>query len=142
MMGHLRRTVEGELIVATRRQRDQCARLDGGAADALIDEVDLDHMRSGLEGRGNLPGIAAHPAKAHIIGCDIVDRLGARCKSGWRARLRGQDVVIDVDPFRCILRGAQRLRNRDRDRLADVTHLVRAPAQSAPARPSGCRPVR
>jgi hypothetical protein len=53
-----------------------------------------------------------------------VNDLCPGCKSGWSAGLRGQDFVIDFDPFRGILRGGQRLGDRDRDRLSDVTHLV------------------
>ncbi len=130
VMRHLRRRIERPSPGERVGHRGGGARLDGGAGDAVVDEVDLDDMGGAGEGAVHRRRVAARPAEGDIARRVGVDGLGLQ-QRGRRVRHRGQRRVGDIDQFGCIERRRRRLGQHHRHRLADMAH---PPAGQRPAR--------
>ena len=80
---------------------------------------------SGLGERGIDRGLVANrPGVALVSGCAIVDLGRAGFQRLDRIDHRGQDVVIDLDQLRGVLRLIRRLGDHHRHAIADIAHLT------------------
>src|SRR5262249_59005762 len=66
VMRRLRRAVERELLALRIDGADDRARLDRRSDQAVVDEIDRDHVGGGTERRAHGGFVAARPAKAHV----------------------------------------------------------------------------
>ena len=100
------------------------SRLDGAGRNTLVDQVELDDMRSLAEGRGRRRRITV----AHFAG-EISARRGpyarrVRAKRGAGIRHRGQPLVTDIDRLDRVARLAHARRDHRRDGFTDVPRRV------------------
>ena len=124
VMGRLGRGVERELPALGLDCSDERARLDRRSHQAVVDDVDRDHMRSGAE-RGTHRGfVAPRPAKANVAGGGFVQLRRACRLRGARVGGGGQRLVVDRDALGRVGGLRQGLGNDRHHRLADVAHRV------------------
>jgi hypothetical protein len=65
-MRRLRRAVERKLLALRINDADNRARLDRRADQAVVDEIDCDHVRGRSQRRAHGGFVAARPAKADV----------------------------------------------------------------------------
>ena len=114
-----REDVGSGIVVADRR-----ARLHRVRDQAVVDEVELRHMRGGGEGRVGRGLVAEMPVIDRVVGRDVVDDGLARLGGLGRIDDRRQHVVIDVDLLGRVARLSERVGDDDGDVVADIAHLA------------------
>ena len=127
MMGGLGGGVEREPAAIRFGGGDRRARFDRRSHQAVVDEIDGDHVRGRCECRAHRGFVAARPAKTDIAGRRFVQLRRARRLRGARVGHGGQRLVVDLDAFGGVGRLRQRLRDHRHDRLAAMAH--RSPRQ-------------
>ena len=109
---------------------DRRARLDRGAGDAVVVDVDFDRPDGRCHGAGDRLLVAAGPEIADISGRLVVQRDGA-ADGIARADRRRQRMVSDLHQLRRVVRRGRRFGEDRGHRLADMPHAV---ARQRPAR--------
>jgi hypothetical protein len=122
VMGRLRGGIEREAVGARIDRGDHRARLDRATDQAIVDEIERDLVRSGLERLAHRGLVAARPAEADIAGRGLVQLRRAWHQRGTHVGHGGQRLVVDTDQLGRILGLRQSLGDDDRDRLAVVAH--------------------
>ena len=131
----LRRRVDHDLVpvepARRRGDRRDRARLERGAGDAMVDELDGDHvlrLREGFLGGG---GVAAQEAHDEIAGGLRVELRRVRLRRVADVDDRRQRRPVDRDQLRGVERLIARSGDHQGDRFADVPDAV---ARERPAR--------
>ena len=100
------------------------ARLDCRAGQAVVDEIERDHMRGGAECRAHGRLIASRPAEAHVAGCAGMQLRRSRCARRVRIGDGDERLVLNLHAFGRVERLGKAFRHDRRDRLADVADLI------------------
>ena len=116
----LRRAHERELAGAGLDGRERRPRLDRRADEAVVDEIDRDLVRRGLERGAHRRLVAARPAEADVAGRGLVQLRRAARLRGARVGDRRERLVVDGDALGGVGRRVARLRDHRRHRLADM----------------------
>ena len=130
VMGHLRRTVERQLLARGVGCGQHRARFDRRSDQPIVDEIDAGHMRRCLQRPPHGGLVAARPAKADVSRNRVVELSCLRCARFARIDNGREGFVADLDQVRRIDGLLARLRDHDRDRLADVANVL---ARECPA---------
>ena len=121
-MGGLRGGVEREPAAVRLGGGDGRARLDRRSHQAVVDEIDRDHVGGRGERRAYRGLVAARPAKADVAGRGLVQLRRLRRLRGACVGDGGKRFVVDLDPLGGIGCLRQRLRDHRHDRFPTVAH--------------------
>ena len=122
VMGGLGRRIEREPAAIRLGGGDGRARLDRRAHQAVVDEIDRDHVGGRCERRAHRGLVAARPAEADIAGRGLVQLRRARRLRGAGVGDGGERLVIDLDALGGIGGLRQRLRDHRHDRFTAMAH--------------------
>ena len=106
------------------RIRQRGARLDGIRDEPVVDDIEPRDVRRRFERRLGPCGVAEMPLIDRVVRRHVVDLRRARALRLRRVNDRGQHTVLDLDLFRGVARLRERVRNHDRDRIADMAGLA------------------
>ncbi len=118
----LARRVERQRVRAGIVLADRGARLHRVRDQAIVDEVDLRHMRGGREGGFRRGLVAEMPVVDRVVGRDVVDRGAA--DRGLEIDDRRQHVIFDVQLLGGVLGLSVGVRDHDGDVVADIARLA------------------
>ena len=104
------------------------ARLHRVRHQPVVDDVELGDVLGRFERRLGRLRIAEVPLIDGVVRRHVVDLRCARSLRRGRIGHRRQHRVVDLDLFGCVARLRQRLRDHDRDRIADMAALPWASA--------------
>ena len=140
--GHVRvlaRRVERVVVGPEIVFADGRAGLDGVRHQPVVDEVDLGHVLRPREGRFRLVLVAEMPVEHGVVGRDVMhlDRCFRRLGCVDNSR---ENVVIDHDGFRRVLRLGERFGDHHRHVVAHIAHLALGKGRVRARPSSGCRP--
>ena len=100
------------------------ARLDRDAGHAADMEFHLDDLVGGRKGAFGRRGVAERGVDENVVGRLVPDRRRTRHQRVLDLGDPGQFLVFDRYRLSRVLRLSRGLRHDQRDRLADMTHLV------------------
>ena len=101
---------------------DRRARLDRRPHQAVVDEIDRDHVGGRCERRAHGGFVAARPAKADVAGRGLVQLRRVRRLRGARVGDGGKRLVIHLDALGGVGGLQQRVGDHRHDRLAAMAH--------------------
>ena len=116
--------VEGVAVIGARVGRVRRARLDGIRHQAVVDEVELRHVRRLGKCCVDRALIAERPDVAGVVRRNIMDwlRITRRLLRLGGADHRWQCLIVDFDQLGCIARQFAGATGDGGDRVADVAH--------------------
>ena len=120
--GRLGRGPDGEAAGVGVPARDGAATLHRGAGGSLDEQVQAERVRGGGDRRAGVADLLLHVG-ADVAGDVLVHQL-RRLAGGRDADDRLQELVVDADERHRVLGDVAVGGDHERDRLADVVHLV------------------
>src|SRR6185437_346193 len=116
--------IERIAVVARVIFADRAACLHGEGVEAIVEELELRHMRRLGEGRVDGIDIAHAQGEAGVVGRFGIDLRRALLYRIARAHHRRQHLVVDIDELGRIPRTRLAVGDDQRNALADIAHLV------------------
>ena len=111
---------------------DDGARLHRVGDQAVVDDAELDHMRSRGQSAFGACAIAEFPVERQIAGDVIVNERLAGVGGCCSARRRWQALIVDFNQLGCVFRQNRRLGDDEGDMITHMTHAILA--QNRPKR--------